>query len=56
MLSLAVLDAEYHEPGTDVKMIRGDQSAKQKVERHEPVEIRATVAQIPYVDGGRREM
>ena len=56
MLSLAVVDPAYSELGTEVTMIWGDQSAKQKIERHEPVEIRASVASIPYISGGRREM
>ena len=54
MLSLAVVDPEYSEPGTDVTYVWGDQSEKRGVERNEQVEIGATVAPAPYVRGGRR--
>jgi vanillate/3-O-methylgallate O-demethylase len=56
MLSLATVDIEYSDPGTEVTFVWGDQSEKRGVERHEPVEIDATVAQAPYVRGGRQEM
>ena len=56
MLSLGTIDAEYSEPGTEVTMLWGDTSGKRRVERHEPTEIRATVAVAPYVRGGRRDM
>lgn len=55
MLSLATIDPEYSDPGTRVKFLWGDQSDKRRVERHEPIEIRATVAKAPYVEGGRRQ-
>jgi vanillate/3-O-methylgallate O-demethylase len=56
MLSLGTIDREYSDPGTEVTFEWGDRSAKQRVERHEPVEIRATVAPAPYVTGGRESM
>jgi glycine cleavage system aminomethyltransferase T len=55
MVSLAVLDAENAEPGTEVTVIWGEQpvSAKPAVEDHRQVEIRATVAPVPFVDFAR---
>jgi vanillate/3-O-methylgallate O-demethylase len=55
MVSLAVLDAEYTEPGTEVTVVWGEQpvSAKPAVEPHKQVEIRATVAPVPFVDFAR---
>lgn len=56
MLSLGTIDRAYSDPGTKVTFEWGDQSNKQRVERHKPVEIRATVAPAPYVTGGRESM
>ena len=56
MLSLGTIDPEYSEPGTEVTFVWGDDSEKRRLERHEPTEIRATVAPAPYVTGGREEM
>jgi vanillate/3-O-methylgallate O-demethylase len=56
MLSLATIDVEYSDPGTEVTFVWGDESEKRGVERHETVEIEATVAPAPYVRGGRRSM
>jgi vanillate/3-O-methylgallate O-demethylase len=56
MLSLAVVDPEYSEPGTEVTFVWGDDTKKRGVERHEQVEVNATVAPAPYVQGGRTEM
>jgi vanillate/3-O-methylgallate O-demethylase len=53
MLSLGTVDPEYSDPGTEVTFVWGDDSGKRRVERHEPTEIRATVAPAPYVTGGR---
>jgi glycine cleavage system aminomethyltransferase T len=55
MVSLAVLDSEYAEPGTEVTVVWGEQpvSAKPAVEEHRQVEIRATVAPVPFVDFAR---
>ncbi|MFB6298125.1 MAG: aminomethyl transferase family protein [Salinirussus sp.] len=56
MLSLATIDVEYSEPGTEVAFVWGDSSDTAQVERHAFKEIGATVAPAPYVRGGRREM
>jgi vanillate/3-O-methylgallate O-demethylase len=64
MLTLAVLDAEYAEPGTEVTFVWGEEgggTAKPTVEAHVQVEIRAVVSPCPYSEvartkyrGGRR--
>jgi len=56
MLSLATVDTEYSDPGTEVTFVWGDDSEKRGVERHEQFEVSATVAPAPYVQGGRRSM
>ena len=51
MLTLAVLDAEYAEPGTEVTFVWGEEgggSAKPTVEPHVQVEMRAVVSPVPY--------
>jgi glycine cleavage system aminomethyltransferase T len=56
MLTLAILDAEHAEPGTQVTFVWGEEgggSSKPTVERHQQLEIRATVAPVPYVDAVR---
>jgi vanillate/3-O-methylgallate O-demethylase len=55
MVSLAALENEYAEPGTEVTVLWGEQpvSAKPAVEEHKQVEIRATVAPVPFVDFAR---
>jgi glycine cleavage system aminomethyltransferase T len=56
MLSLGVVDVEHSEPGVDVKVIWGEEargSSKPTVERHSQVEIRATVASVPYGEVAR---
>jgi len=53
MLSLAVVDVEQSEPGTDVTLVWGEEgggSAKPVVERHVQTEIRATVSPVPYAE------
>jgi syringate O-demethylase len=53
MLTLAVVDAEAAEPGTQVTFVWGEEgggSTKPTVEPHVQVEIRATVAPVPYVE------
>jgi vanillate/3-O-methylgallate O-demethylase len=53
MLSLAVVDLEQSEPGTEVTLVWGEEgggSAKPVVERHVQTEIRATVAPAPYAE------
>jgi len=56
MLSLGTIDRKHSEPGTEVTFVWGDYSNKQRVERHEPTEIGATVGPAPYVTGGRESM
>ena len=56
MLSLGVVDVQYSEPGTQVKLVWGEEgrgSSKPTVERHRQVEIRATVAAVPYAEVAR---
>jgi len=50
MVSLATLENEYAEPGTEVTVVWGEHpvSAKPAVEEHVQVEIRATVAPVPF--------
>ncbi|WP_448811907.1 aminomethyl transferase family protein [Agromyces bauzanensis] len=49
-VSLASIDAEHAEPGTEVIVVWGEEpnSTKPAVERHRQVEIRATVEPAPY--------
>ena len=56
MVSLAVLDANQSEPGTEVTIVWGEEgrgSSKPTVERHAQVEIRATVAPAPISETAR---
>jgi glycine cleavage system aminomethyltransferase T len=56
MLTLAVLDAEHAEPGTDVTLAWGEEdggTAKPTVEPHVQVEIAAVVSPVPYVEAVR---
>jgi glycine cleavage system aminomethyltransferase T len=56
MLTLAVLDADYAEPGTDVTLVWGEEdggTAKPAVEPHVQVEIGAVVSPVPYVEAVR---
>jgi len=53
MLSLAIVDIEQSEPGTEVTLVWGEEdggSAKPVVERHVQTEIRATVSPVPYAE------
>ena len=53
MLTLAVLDAEHAEPGSEVTFVWGEEdggSTKPTVERHVQAEIRAVVSPAPYVE------
>ena len=57
MLTLAVLDAEHAEPGTEVTFVWGEHgggSSKPTVERHEQFELRAIVSAVPYVEAVRK--
>lgn len=55
MLSLAVVDTDYAEPGTEVTLTWGDpaEDDNRMVERHDQTEIRATVAPAPYITDQR---
>jgi vanillate/3-O-methylgallate O-demethylase len=56
MLSLSVIDVAQSEPGTEVSLIWGESgggTSKPTVERHVPMEIRATVGPAPYADAAR---
>ena len=58
MLTLAVLDAEHAEAGTEVTFVWGEEgggTSKPTVEPHEQVEIRTIVSPVPYVETVRRE-
>ena len=53
MLTLAVVDPEVAEPGTEVTFVWGEEgggSAKPTVEPHVQTEIRAVVSPVPYVE------
>jgi glycine cleavage system aminomethyltransferase T len=56
MLTLAIVDNEHAEPGTQVTFVWGEEgggSSKPTVERHQQLEIRATVAPVPYAEPAR---
>ena len=56
MLTLAILDNEFAEPGTEVTFVWGEEdggSRKPTVERHKQVELRAMVAPAPYAEVAR---
>jgi syringate O-demethylase len=56
MLTLAVVDAQYAEPGTEVTFVWGEAgggSTKPTVESHVQTEIRAVVGPVPYVEAAR---
>lgn len=51
VISLAVVDAELSEPGTEVTLVWGEpggESPNPKVESHKQTEITATVEEVPY--------
>jgi syringate O-demethylase len=51
MLTLAVIDKTYAEPGTEVTLLWGEKdggSKKPTVESHRQYEIRAVVGPVPY--------
>jgi len=57
MLTLAVVDAAYAEPGTEVTFVWGEENGgttKPAVEPHAQMEIRATVSPVPYVEVVRK--
>lgn len=56
MVSLAMIDNELSEPGTEVTLVWGEEgrgSSKPTVERHKQAEIRATVAPVPIAEVAR---
>jgi len=56
MLTLAMLDNEHAQTGNEVTFVWGEQpgtGSKATVESHVQVEIRATVAPVPYVEVAR---
>jgi glycine cleavage system aminomethyltransferase T len=56
MLTLAVVDAAYAEPGTEVTFVWGEEgggSAKPTVEPHVQTELAAVVSPVPYVEAVR---
>jgi syringate O-demethylase len=56
MLTLAILDNEHAETGNEVTFVWGEEpgtGSKPTVEPHVPVEIRATVAPVPYAEVAR---
>lgn len=55
MLSLAVVDPDLATPGTDLYLVWGEAEGwpHSHVERHEPIEIGATVAPVPYTEDRR---
>jgi syringate O-demethylase len=57
MLTLAVLDSEHAEPGTEVTLVWGEEgggTAKLTVEPHVQTEMRAVVCPVPYVETVRK--
>jgi len=55
MLSLAVVDVAHADPGTELTLVWGEPKGARNpaVERHEPAEIRTTVAPVPYTPDNR---
>ena len=56
MISLAVLDYQCADLGTEVVIVWGEEaggSSKPTVERHGLAEIRATVASVPFAEVAR---
>jgi syringate O-demethylase len=56
MLTLAVVDADYAEPGTEVTFLWGEENggtSKPTVEPHVQRELRAVVSPVPYVEAVR---
>lgn len=56
MLTLAILENEHAEPGTEVTFVWGEEgggTSKPTVERHVQTEIRAIVSPVPYAEVAR---
>jgi len=57
MLTLAILDEEYAQPGQEVIFVWGEEgggTGKPTVEPHKQMEIRAIVSPVPYVETVRK--
>jgi syringate O-demethylase len=57
MLTIAVLEPEFAEPGTEVTLLWGEEDGgtrKPTVERHRQMEIRAIVSPVPYAETARK--
>jgi glycine cleavage system aminomethyltransferase T len=57
MLTLAVVDADHAEPGTEVTLVWGEEgggTTKPTVEEHVQTEIGAVVSPVPYVEAVRK--
>jgi syringate O-demethylase len=57
MLTLAVMDPDYAEPGTEVIFVWGEENggtAKPTVERHMQTQMRAIVSPVPYAEVARK--
>jgi syringate O-demethylase len=57
MLTIAVLEPQYAEPGTEVTLVWGEENGgtrKPTVERHNQMEIRAVVSPVPYAETARK--
>ncbi len=57
MLTLAMVDPEYAEPGTEVVFVWGEENGgttKPTVEPHKQMKLRATVSPVPYVEVVRK--
>jgi vanillate/3-O-methylgallate O-demethylase len=57
MLSLATVDVEHADPGTELTVLwgEGENPASPTVEDHVQTEVRATVAKTPYKEDNRRK-
>jgi len=56
MLSLAMVDVEYSEPGTEITLTWGEEgggSMRPTVERHKQMDVRVTVGPVPYAEIAR---
>lgn len=56
MLTLAILDNEFSEPGGEVTLVWGEEgggTSKPAVERHVQMDIRAIVSPVPYSEAAR---
>ena len=57
MLTIAILDPEHAEPGTEVTLVWGEENGgtrKPTVERHMQTQMRAIVSPVPYAEVARK--